>query len=408
MNRLRILLFILVILILATSIFSFVFFHNDFFIRQWNIATDFPGFKDSRQFAWAAEAYAQGYDPLIENPVNPRGHQLNYPRIWHLLFGLEINESHTNIMGSIVVILFFIGVGLFWFSRTFDDLIYVILSIVILSPAVMLGVERSNIELVIFFIVSLALTINYYSSITALLFFVFASVLKLYPVFGFVYLLKENKRNFWVLFLSSMGVFILYALLSLDDFIQVYHTTPKLVGSSFGINVWWMGLRHSRFFNLPVSNDLALILKTLSYTFAFLVLAATLCLGIRHRESCLYRQIPYIDSFRVGAAVYIGCFLLMNTHDYRLIFLVFTVPQLVTWLRNKDGTMLSVPLVTLASMVFSLWSFFIMRFAGRKITFVLEEFSNWVILVGLLFLFFSSLPVWFSDYLRRPFVLIKR
>jgi len=407
MNWIKLLLFVVTILILAVSIFSFVFFGNNFLIRKWNISLDPPGFHDSRQFAWASEAYALGYDPLIENPVNPRGHQLNYPRIWHLLFKLGINESHTNIMGSIVVILFFIGVGIFWFSRKFDNLTYLILSIAILSPSVMLGINRSNIELVLFFILSLALTINYYSSISALFFFVFASILKIYPVFGFVYLLKENKRRFWILFLSASGIFILYSILTLDDLIQVYRTTPKLVGSSFGINVWWMGLRHPRFFGLPISDSLALFLKVLSYISAFLILAVTLYFSMRQRDAGLYTQGQYIDAFRVGAGIYIGCFLLMNTHDYRLIFLIFTIPQLIAWLGDKEKSISLVPLITLVAMGFSLWSFFIMRFLGRKLTFAMEEFSNWIILAGLLYLLFSSLPDWLRNYLRRPFSLIK-
>lgn len=408
MKNIRTLLFIATILILAISIFSFVFFDNNLLIRKWNIPLDPPGFFDSRQFAWAAESYARGYDPLFENPVNPTGQQLNYPRIWHLLFALGINESHTNILGSIVVILFFIGIGIFWFSKKYDNLTYIILSIVILSPPVMLGIERSNIELVLFFIISLALTINYYSSISALFLFVFATLLKIYPIFGIVYLLKEKEKRFWILFLSALGIFILYVILTLNDIKQVYHTTPKLVSSSFGINVWWMGLRHSRFFNLPISDNFALFLKGLSYALAFSILAVTLYFSIHRKNDRLFNKAQYIDAFRAGAGIYIGCFLLMNTLDYRLIFLIFTIPQLVVWLRDKEKGISSIPLITLLAMMFSLWSFFIMRFLGRKLTFAMEEFSNWIILSGLLYLFFCSLPDWFHNYLRRPFSLRNR
>jgi hypothetical protein len=402
MIRLRVLLLVGIILVLATSIFTYVFLDNDFFIRKWRVPMAPQGFHDSRQFAWASEAFAQGYDPLIENPVNPRGHQLNYPRIWHLLFDLGINESHTNLLGTIVVIFFFVGISIFWFSRKFDNLTYVILSVIILSPSVMLGIERSNIELILFFIISLALTINYYSSISALFVFVFAAILKIYPIFGFLYLLQESRRRFWVLFLSASAIFILYALLSFNDFLQVYKTTPQLVGSSFGINVWWRGLGHSRFLNLPISENLALILKVFSYIVTFLILATTLYFSMRRKDVGLYSQGQYLDTFRVGAGIFIGCFLLMNTHDYRLIFLVFTIPQIVEWIRAKEKRISLVPQITLAAMVFSVWSFFIMRVLGRKVTFLMEEFSNWLILAGLLYLFFSSLPDWFLNDLRRP------
>lgn len=367
-----------------------------------------PSFLDSRQLAWASESSAMGYDPLVKNPANPTGQQLNYPRIWQLLFALGINESHTNTIGTIVVLSFFIGIAIFWFSRKFDNLTYIILFIVFLSPAVMLGIERSNIELALFFLLSLALLVNYYSSTSGLFIFIVASILKLYPVFGLVYLLKEDRKRFWTLFLSASGIFILYGILSFEDFMHVYQTTPKSVGSSFGINVWWMGLRHSRFFNLPISDSLTLYLKVLSYTIAVLILAVTLFFSMRKKDNRLLSEAQYIDAFRVGAGIYIGCFLLMNTHDYRLIFLFFTVPQIVAWMRDKDKDISFASQITLAAMLFSLWSFFVMGFIRLKATFLMEEFCNWIMLAGLLYLFFCSLPDWFRDYLRHPFSSINR
>jgi hypothetical protein len=407
MTKIRPLLFVVTILILAVSIFSFVFFQNVWLLRKWNIPIDPPGFLDSRQFAWASEAYAMGYDPLIENPVNPRGHQLNYPRIWHIFFHLGINESHTNIIGTIIVVLFLFGIGIFWFSKKFNNLTYLILFIVFLSPAVMLGVERSNIELILFSILALAILVNYYYSIPALLIFMFASVLKLYPVFGFIYLLKENKKRFWRLFLSAIGGFIIYGIISFGDFKQVFETTPKLVNSSFGIHVWWMGLRNGRIFAIPLSESAVTFFTVFSYILSILIVGLTWFYGMREPYQKNYIPGEHIDAFRVGAGIFIACFLLMNTHDYRLIFLIFTVPQLVAWLRDKERGVLFVPLITLVSIVLSMWNAFIMHFLGRKITFVIEEFCNWIILAGLFYLVISSLPDWFRDYLRRPYSGIK-
>lgn len=403
MAKIKILLFVFTILVLATSIFSSVFFENHYLISKWHIPMCPPSFLDSRQLAWASESSAMGYDPLVENPANPTGQQLNYPRIWQLLFALGISESHTNTIGTIVVLIFFIGIAIFWFSMKYDHLTYLILTIVFLSPAVMLGIERSNIELVLFFLLSLALLVNYYSSTAALFIFILASILKLYPVFGFVYLLKEPRKRFWTLFLSASGALILYGILSFEDFMHVYHTTPKSVGSSFGVNIWWMGLRHPRFFNLPISDSMTFYLKVFSYAVAFLISALTLFISIRKKDNRLLSQAQYIDAFRVGAAIYIGCFLVMNTHDYRLIFLFFTIPQIVVWLRDKGKGISLVSKITLSAMIFSLWSFFIMHFLGQKLTFAMEEFANWIMLAGLLYLFFCSFPAWFQNYLLRPF-----
>jgi hypothetical protein len=406
MNKTRILLFIFTIAVLATSIFTYVFLDNNFFIRKWNLPLDPPGFHDSLQYAWASESFAQGYDPLIENPNNPAGHQLNYPRIWHIFFYLGINESHTNIIGTAVVLIFFIGIGIFWFSNEYDNLTYYALFIAFLSPAVMLGVERSNIELILFTVLAAAILASFRSSILAFVVIIFGSILKLYPIFGLIYLIKENKRKFWTLFLTGLGIFILYGLFSLNDLRQVFLTTPKLVNSSFGINVWWMGIRHPRVFGIPLSGDVTMFFKVATYVIAFLIAGLTLFLGTRRRVPGYLRQVRHIDAFRIGAGIYVGCFLLMNTHDYRLIFLIFTIPQLVEWYLDSKKKLFSVPAIALIAMGFSIWNAFIMRFIGRPATFVIEESCNWIMLATFLYLLFASMPEWFLKYLRWPFLLI--
>ncbi|HDH13031.1 MAG TPA: hypothetical protein ENG83_12680 [Nitrospirae bacterium] len=407
MNRTRLLLFAVTILILAAAIFTSIIFEDVSLIKRWNIPACPPSFLDSRQIGMASESYALGYDPLVENPVNPTKEQLAYPRIWHLLFALGIDQSHTNLIGTVFVILFFIGIGMFWFSKKFDTLTYIILSIAILSPPVMLGIERGNIELVMFFILSLALLINYYSTIASLFVFVFAAILKLYPVFGFAYLLKENKRRFLMLFLPALGVFIIYILLTLDDIKQIYLVTPKFAGSSFGLNVWWMGLRHPRYFNLQISDNGILFLQIISYIAVFLIIACALFFSLRNKDINRFRQGRHLDAFRVGAAIYIGSYITTNNFDYRLMFLIFTIPQIVAWLRDKERGYSLVPLITLAAMLFSLWSFLVMRYAGMKSAFLMEEFCNWIVLYGLIYLFTASVPDWLGDYLRRPFLSIK-
>jgi hypothetical protein len=407
MNKTRFLLFVFIIIIIAAAIIPYVFFGVNFLIDQWHIPIDPPGFYDSRQFAMGAESYYQGYDPLVTNPANDRGLQLNYPRIWHVLFPLVVDQSRTNIMGSIVVIIFFIGLGIFWFSRKYDNLTYYVLFIITLSPVVMLGVERANIDLIVFFVLALALTANYYSRISGVLLLLFASILKIFPVFGFIYLLKEEKRRFWTLFLASLGIFALYALLTLNDLYYVYTTTSKGVSSSYGINVWWKGIGHHRFFNLPLSETMKLFLQVVSFISAIIIITTTLYLSLRQEDQGIYREGRYIDAFRMGAGIYTGSFFVMTNNDYRLTFLIFTVPQLVEWLSNKEKGIRGVPFVTLIAMLFSLWSDFIMRFLGRNLTFVIEEFANWVILTGFVYLLFTSLPDWFKDYFRHSFSFIK-
>ena len=208
-----------------------------------------------------------------------------------------------------------------------------------------------------------------------------------------------------IFFLSGLGIFLLYGLISLNDFKQVFSTTPKLVNSSFGINVWWMGIRHPRVFSIPLSESAIIFFKVSTYLIALSILTTTLFFSTCRKIPEHYKHGQYLDAFRMGTGIYIGCFLLMNTHDYRLIFLIFTIPQLVEWFLNGGKKILSVPAIALTAMGFSLWNAFIMRFLGRPITFVIEESCNWIMLAILLYLLLTSLPEWISNYLRQPFSL---
>ncbi len=44
-----------------------------------------------------------------------------------------------------------------------------------------------------------------------------------------------------------------------------------------------------------------------------------------------------LDGFWAGAAIYLGTYLFGNNYDYRLVFLLLCVPQLLAWARNDDA-----------------------------------------------------------------------
>lgn len=74
----------------------------------------------------------------------------------------------------------------------------------------MLGVERGNDDVLIFFILSIVIFLlgkkSQGSSITAFIFLLFSFLLKLFPIFGFGYLLREKPKFF--LLLSFVVIFL--------------------------------------------------------------------------------------------------------------------------------------------------------------------------------------------------------
>lgn len=293
--------------------------------------------------------------------------------------------------------LFFAGTGFFLYSRKIDNITLWLLVAALFSPAVMLGIERGNTDLTIFFIVSLALSFTTPSLVPRLSCFLFASVLKLYPFFGLIYFLRERKRKFWIILSVAAIAFGCYLIYSSDDLKQISIATPRNALLSYGTNVFWMGLIHNTVFNIEMSEHEIIAVRALSYALVFVIAVAAFLFSFRTYEANDFSQGEFIDAFRTGAGIYLGTFMLGNNYDYRLMFLIFTIPQLVSWSRKKSIQYPYAPALTLSCIVLSMWSLEIKRILGVQIAFVFSEIFNWMVFAGLFYLLLASLPEWFRE-----------
>jgi hypothetical protein len=114
----------------------------------------------------------------------------------------------------------------------------------------------------------------------------------------------------------------------------------------------------------------------------------------------------HIDAFRMGASIYIGTYLLGSSFDYRLMFLLFTIPQLTQWLSNSDSRLRRVARITFACAMYSLWSMFLSRLLNAVtpawVQLLLDAVAKAVLVGGLTYLFVLSAPQWVQSY-RRAF-----
>ena len=120
----------------------------------------------------------------------------------------------------------------------------------------------------------------------------------------------------------------------------------------------------------------------------------------------------YIDAFRVGAGIYIGTFLFGHNWDYRLMFLIFTIPQIVTWIKQKNICYFLAASLTLPAIILSLWYLIFARIINYYLTFnlgfVIDEFFNWVVFSGLVYLFLSSLPNWLHNNIYKLVLVVRQ
>jgi hypothetical protein len=95
----------------------------------------------------------------------------------------------------------------------------------------------------------------------------------------------------------------------------------------------------------------------------------------------------HIHGFRIGAGIYVGTFLVGNNFDYRLIFLLLAMPQLIAW-GKEPGTLgyLSAGSLLLLVMRFwgEWWTAILFPPSLAAVRYVLMQLTEW-----LLFAFYS-------------------
>ncbi len=363
----------------------------------WNIPPMSPHFSDLRVITHGAESYAAGLDPMLDNPADPWQRKLNYPRVWQMLYPLGINASHTNALGVVIILSFLVGLCLT--LPNLDNRTLLLLLAVLLSPATLLGVERANIDLLMFFLVALALVASQWSLISAMLVLLAGFALKLFPIFGWTMLVKTGKSSF-VKF-TGIALFLvgLHLVSTARDLQVISEGTPRSTFLSYGMNVYWMALSETH----PGQSAMV-------KTFAFICAPLIILLAL----SALFRQTSppepaadslSLDAFRSGAAIYVGTFLLGNNWDYRLIFLILTLPQLVAWTK-PPGRLALLAKVIIAATLLSFWHMLIVKLLrpvdnGYLIGLTLDELANWMVFAGLAWLLFWTAPAWLNDLARK-------
>ena len=394
----RVLLYIVIGGILLLSLWVAIFGFPSF-RKFWNMPQTPLIFADTHTIITSAESYALGYDPMFENIADPYGREMNYPRIWQCLFWLPINSDHLVLLAGTFILLFFVGI--FFFLKTIDTQIALFLGAVIFSPSAIFGLQSGNNDLVVFFVVALALRLGYRSKFWGSIAMFFAAILKVFPIFGLAQLVTEDKRDFWRFLIPLTALFLIYCWISLDDFRQIYSVTPRGRSGAYGVYVLPMMIEKT-LQKWTIFPDLRtwIIAAAPIFFYGIAGLIFLISLYALVNKNTLSRPVAgiHISPFRVGACIYIGSFLLASNWNYRMIFLIFTIPQLFAWLSIADIRLLRILWITLVGILFSCWSMFIQGILGSYI-FILDEIANWIVFSGLIYLFLASLPNWLFDTL---------
>ncbi len=195
---------------------------------------------------------------------------------------------------------------------------------ILVSPAIMLAVERGNNDLLIFGLVSLASIllsrrqVGMYAGASGLL--LFASILKIYPVFAsLVFLRRERKRA-----LIGLGLILvpltLYLLATAEDLRLLSEATPRPIFHAYGVGVI-VDLVRQRLLGEGFFSGLQILLEPGAGMVLYgLAVAIPLLLSFRLVRSITFpikEQQPgepprILDMFWAGAGIYLRTFVFVG------------------------------------------------------------------------------------------------
>jgi hypothetical protein len=206
----------------------------------------------------------------------------------------------------------------------------------------MLGVERGNPDLLMFCLVAWAVLLLHTTRLAGRLgahvLLLLGAVLKLYPVLAWGPLLRQPRRWAVAGVATLVAAFAAYAILTREDIRRVRDTVIEDEQSAFGA---------------PILGDEAggsLVVVATGVVVALAIAA----LARRRGSGASSEGGRDVDFFVAGAATFAGTFALGHNYNYRMVFLLLTLPQLLRWARDEAAPVPFAPLAA-AGVVATLW-----------------------------------------------------
>ena len=250
-----------------------------------------------------------------------------HPKIWVKLFGLFRLDNLLIYNFSILLILtiyFFIIFQLWENFKSSSNRIFLL--IFIFSTSNFLLLERLATDIIIFLLAYPALNIR--TKLFQSIFIFLGIILKYYPIFLASLLIEKKKILFFslIFYLFFIYTFYLEEMNSLND-----NMVEMALFTAYGSRTMLKAFYHlSEEYNFFLNDSNLDFFRILIVIFFFLYVFVLIIFGyIYGKENSNYLFTKFERYFLGGASIYVGSFIIGSNGDYRLIFLIFTVPFII-------------------------------------------------------------------------------
>jgi hypothetical protein len=316
---------------------------------------------------------AAGGDPLGD----PKS-EFAYPRAVLALHHLGIQYVPSEWLGLAQSIVVVIGVVLV--LRPSTVLGATLTSLLFLTPPILLGFERANLDFPLFLLCAASATVWARSRTMRTLSIavgglMLAALLKLHPVFaviGAVFADSGRRRLMW---LTGLALLLAYWCINRADLGLIAQKVPVWTWGSWGCLLFFVRLE--RFFELDreayvwLANAKWPLIALITYG-----ISAVVAFGVGIRFSGAFASVRWprreCAYFWVGAAMCCGSFAGANI-AYRWIFVLLSIPLLLRGINVADRSVAMWSRLTLAAVSFSLLA----PLHANRGMFLLVQFANW-------------------------------
>ncbi len=337
------------------SIFFGIFFSliiTFLFFKQFLYPTILPVVHDGnlRIFAdWtvivsANDCFEKGYDVFLENPCDFNGRKHVYGSLLLYIPFIKMFPNFFYIyLPFILGTLFLISVSYLLYDTKFKGYWLSFLTLIFSIP-VLLVIERSNIDLIIFiFLLLLSISKNFYL-ISSLI--VISSLSKFYPILlSLVFIFENNFKKTIIKILTVTLVIFILLIYQWDSLIKIFENKSQFSG--FALHMFSLRgiIDLLKYLEITIGN---FDLNFIKYLYLLLFILVPIFF-LNHKY---YKQISLIFSnieiyrnsnfevkmFFLSSSLILFCFFLIPSYVYREIYILGLIPLIIsTNIKNKNN-----------------------------------------------------------------------